>query len=114
AGDKALARGIAHETLVLTQGMGAVTISERLCSRLRPHGLRLTPSATRERPQTGWDALTRTERAIAELVGDGCNGPEIAERLHISTRTVQTHVSHALTKLGLRTRVELAAFVAGR
>ena len=85
-------------------GMGAVTISERLCSRLRPHGLRLTPSATRERPQTGWDALTRTERAIAELVGDGCNGPEIAERLHISTRTVQTHVSHALTKLGLRAR----------
>ena len=114
AGDKALARGIAHETLALTQSMGTVTISERLCSRLRPHGLRLTPGATRTRPQTGWESLTRTERTIAELVGEGCNGPEIAELLHISTRTVQTHVSHALTKLGMRTRVELAAFVAGR
>ncbi|MCC3326001.1 LuxR C-terminal-related transcriptional regulator [Gordonia bronchialis] len=34
--------------------------------------------------------------------------------LFISTRTAQTHVSHALAKLGLRTRVELAAHVAGR
>ncbi|MCZ4535234.1 helix-turn-helix transcriptional regulator [Gordonia terrae] len=42
------------------------------------------------------------------------SGGEIADRLFISTRTVQTHVSHALAKLGLRTRVELAAFVVGR
>ncbi|MFD1528316.1 response regulator transcription factor [Pseudonocardia aurantiaca] len=38
--------------------------------------------------------------------------PQIAARLHLSPRTVQTHISHSLRKLGLRSRSELAATVA--
>ena len=41
-------------------------------------------------------------------VAQGLSNPEIARRLFISSRTVQTHVSHALEKLGLSSRVELA------
>ena len=60
------------------------------------------------RPAFGWKSLTRSEMAVAALVADGLSNPEIAERLFISRRTAQSHVSHALEKLGLSSRVELA------
>jgi DNA-binding NarL/FixJ family response regulator len=110
-GDKATARDHAHNALVLTQNMEAPALSNRVVSRLRPFGLRLDPAVTRDRPRYGWGSLTRTEVTVAELVAAGLSGSEIATRLYISPRTVQTHVSHALTKLGLRTRIDLATFV---
>ncbi|AFR46778.1 DNA-binding HTH domain-containing protein [Gordonia sp. KTR9] len=113
AGDRDRARDLARRAMRLTRGMGASTSSARVASRLRPLGIRLDPAA-RDRPTHGWESLTRTETTVAELVATGMSGGEIADRLFISTRTVQTHVSHALAKLGLRTRVELAAFVVGR
>lgn len=114
AGDKVTARDYARKALVLTQNMGAPTLSSRIVMRLRPLGVRLDPRTVKERPRTGWDSLTRTETTIADMVASGRSGTEIAQSLFISQRTVQTHVSHALTKLGLRTRVELAALAAGR
>lgn len=113
-GDRSAAREYAVNALALTRNMGATAWSARIASRLRALGLRLDPHAVRDRPTTGWDSLTPTESTITELVAAGLNGTEIAGRLHISPRTVQTHVSHALVKLGLRTRVELAAAAARR
>ncbi|MGC4934688.1 LuxR C-terminal-related transcriptional regulator [Gordonia sp. DT30] len=113
-GDKHTARDLAIRALSRTQDAGATTDSARLATRLRALGLRMDPNTVRHRPTHGWDSLTATEITVAELIGDGQSGAEIAERLYISPRTVQTHVSHALTKLGLRTRVELAAQVAAR
>ncbi|MDP8927415.1 MAG: LuxR C-terminal-related transcriptional regulator [Actinomycetota bacterium] len=49
---------------------------------------------------------------MATLVAEGLTNREVAERLYVSPRTVGTHVSHVLGKLGLRSRVELAAEVA--
>jgi DNA-binding NarL/FixJ family response regulator len=48
---------------------------------------------------------------VAELVGQGLTSPQIATRLYLSPRTVQTHISHCLRKLGLHTRAELAVTV---
>ena len=63
----------------------------------------------RTRPTTGWDALTATETTIAALVADGLTGPEIGRQLYVSPRTVQTHVSSILRKLGLANRLELVS-----
>ncbi|MGW0038690.1 LuxR C-terminal-related transcriptional regulator [Gordonia sp. NPDC003376] len=113
-GDKQTAKDLAVRALSVSQEIGAVTTSTRIATRLRALGLRLDPTAVRDRPRHGWDSLTRSELTVAELVADGLSGPEIADRLFVSRRTVQTHVSHALAKLGLRTRVELAAAVVAR
>jgi DNA-binding CsgD family transcriptional regulator len=56
----------------------------------------------------GWENLTKAEVKMSDMVAKGLSNPEIARRLFISRRTVQTHVSHALEKLGLSSRVELA------
>jgi DNA-binding CsgD family transcriptional regulator len=68
----------------------------------------------RTRPTFGWEALTRTEARIAAFVATGATNPEIAQGLSVSRRTVETHVSNVLAKLGLRSRTELAVFVARR
>ena len=63
----------------------------------------------RKRPSHGWNSLTPTELQIVELVAQGLTNPQIGDRLFISKRTVQTHLSHIFTKLGVSTRAELAA-----
>ena len=68
----------------------------------------------RPRPTSGWEALTRTEERVSGLVATGATNPEIAESLSVSRRTVETHVSNVLSKLGLRSRTELALLVARR
>ncbi|WAB82049.1 helix-turn-helix transcriptional regulator [Microcella daejeonensis] len=55
--------------------------------------------------------LTRREREIAEMIGDGLTDRQIAERLHLSTRTVESHVLHARGRIGAGTRSALAASV---
>jgi DNA-binding CsgD family transcriptional regulator len=56
----------------------------------------------------GVGALTRRERQIAELVATGLTNQEIAARLFLSRRTVESHLSHIFPKLNVRTRSSLA------
>jgi DNA-binding CsgD family transcriptional regulator len=62
----------------------------------------------RKRPTTGWGSLTPTERDVVRLVSEGLGNKEIGERLFVSPRTVQTHLTHVYTKLGFSSRVRLA------
>ena len=62
----------------------------------------------RQRPSTGWASLTRAERQVVRLVTHGLTNREIGERLFISRRTVQTHLSHVFAKLGIASRRQLA------
>jgi predicted ATPase/class 3 adenylate cyclase/DNA-binding CsgD family transcriptional regulator len=66
----------------------------------------------RKRPTSGWGSLTPTERQVVQLVSEGLANNEIATRLFVSPRTVQTHLTHVYTKLGLTSRVQLAQEVA--
>ena len=62
----------------------------------------------RKRSARGWASLTPTERDVVRLVSEGLGNKDIAARLFVSPRTVQTHLTHVYTKLGLNSRVQLA------
>jgi DNA-binding CsgD family transcriptional regulator len=65
-------------------------------------------SGERKRPSSGWDSLTPAEIDVVRLVGEGLGNKDIAARLFVSPRTVQSHLTHVYTKLGLSSRVQLA------
>ena len=93
----------------LYEGLGASWDLARAAARLRALGVRPGRRAARKRPKSGWDSLTATELTVVRLVAEGLSNPEIADRMFISRGTVHTHVSHILAKLGLGSRVGLAA-----
>ena len=61
----------------------------------------------RRRPNSGWAALTPAEHEVVRLVCDGLASKDIAARLFVSPRTVQAHLAHVYTKLGINSRVQL-------
>lgn len=83
----------------------------RVDAGLRRLGVRRGRRGTRRRPRWGWASLTPTESTVAGLVAEGLSNPQIADRLYVSRRTVQTHVSHIFTKLQITSRAQLAAGV---
>jgi len=62
----------------------------------------------RKRPSSGWGSLTPTELDVVRLVSEGLGNKDIAARLFVSHRTVQTHLTHVYAKVGLTSRVQLA------
>ena len=81
--------------------LGAAPWEARAASELSRIGGR--PAAPTE--------LTEAERQVALLAAEGLTNSDIAARLHLSTRTVEAHLSHAYVKLGVRSRVALVAKV---
>jgi DNA-binding CsgD family transcriptional regulator len=103
------ARNALNEAVELYDRFGAAWDIARAERRLRTLGIRRGVHGPRtRRPAFGWEALTRTEVKVAYHVGQGMSTPKIAESMSLSRRTVQTHISHILTKLGARSRVEIA------
>jgi DNA-binding CsgD family transcriptional regulator len=90
--------------------------ADRDCSRvrglLRARGVRRLEGG--KRTSSEWPDLTESEFAVVRLAADGATNREVAERLYISPYTVNSHLRHVFTKLGIRSRVELARLVAER
>ncbi len=112
-GDLENARRLFDEAAQGYERLGASWDLARVGASMRALGLRRRRAAARPR-RVGWDALSRGERAVAELVATGLSNPQIAERLFLSRYTVRGYVSCALSKLGLSSRTELAQEVARR
>ena len=72
-----------------------------------------TPRPAAARPNAPAGLSTR-ELEVVRLVAEGLANKAIASRLHLSVRTVETHVGHILTKTGLDNRAQLATWVAKR
>jgi DNA-binding NarL/FixJ family response regulator len=54
--------------------------------------------------------MTRREREVIDLIGEGLSNKEIAQRLNIAAHTVKSHVRNVMEKLALHTRLQIAAF----
>lgn len=110
-GDEAVP--LLEDALETLEGLGADRHARRVHALLRKHGVQRAASR-RARASFGWESLTESELRVADLVAEGLRNRQIAERLYLSVRTVESHVSRALTKLGITSRVELAALVLDR
>jgi DNA-binding CsgD family transcriptional regulator/sugar phosphate isomerase/epimerase len=103
AGRRIEARGPLREAVAIFADVGAVPWHERATRELRATGER----ARRRTPEAA-DQLTPQELQVAYLVIAGATNREAAAALFVSPRTIETHLSHAYRKLGVRSRVELA------
>jgi len=113
-GEVTQARAALTHALALYTALDAGWDSARAVARLRPFGVHASNRRNHKRASHGWESLTATELKVAFLVAEGLSNPDIAAKLYLSRRTVQTHVSHILGKLGLRSRVELAVSASRR
>ena len=106
-----LREGVAlvEEAVGAYRQLGARADLERATAALRHLGVQRRWAEPARRPAVGWDALTGTERRVVDLAAQGLTNPEVGRRLGISRRTVETHLSHAFSKLGVSSRVQLAA-----
>jgi DNA-binding CsgD family transcriptional regulator len=108
AGRRDEAVALLHEASGIYADIAAIADAVRVDAALRQLGVRRRRKRAR-RPTFGWEALTHTENDVSRLVSEGLTNPEIGACLYISRRTVETHLSHVFTKLGVASRTQLAA-----
>lgn len=101
------ARPLVDEAIRLLDSLGAAGWARRLAPLAEATGLDRRP-APGPRATHGWESLSPKEHEVVSLVADGLSNPEIAERLFISRRTVESHLSHVFRKLDLSNRTQLA------
>jgi DNA-binding CsgD family transcriptional regulator len=98
---------VLSHTLAVYTDLGATWDARRVRSHLRELGAR-SRLDTAEPETSGWATMTALELAVARLVARGLTNREVAERLFISPHTVNSHLRHVFSKLGIDSRVELA------
>jgi DNA-binding NarL/FixJ family response regulator len=104
ANRRAEAREPLRRALDLSRRGGMLLLARRAQDELKAAGAR-----PRRDVLTGPDALTAAEHRVAALAAAGHNNREIAERLYVTQRTVETHLTHAFQKLSITSRTELTA-----
>jgi DNA-binding CsgD family transcriptional regulator len=100
------ARDHLKSALDLAHRHGAVALADDARQELIVAGGRPRRPTT-----TGLDALTPSERRVAQLVAQGLTNRQIAHFLFVSPRTVTTHLTHIYQKIGLSSRSELSALL---
>jgi DNA-binding NarL/FixJ family response regulator len=111
-GDRATAIQALTRAVEGYQSTGAATDAARVRRRLRGLGVRRRHwTQPANRPVTGWESLTDTERSVSELVAQGLTNRQIAARMYLSASTVAFHLRQIFRKLDLGSRVELARVV---
>jgi DNA-binding CsgD family transcriptional regulator len=103
ANHRTSARPLLQEGLELAHRCGAVLLAERAHAELLASGARPRRLVLR-----GIDALTPSERRVAQMATEGQTNREIAQALFVTMKTVETHLSHVYRKLGIQARSQLA------
>jgi ATP/maltotriose-dependent transcriptional regulator MalT len=104
ANQRTAAREPLREGLDLAYRCGAGRLTQRAMDELRATGAR-----PRRATLTGLEALTPSERRVAELAAAGMSNPEIAQAVFVTLNTVEGHLRHVYQKLSVSSRTELPA-----
>jgi len=102
ANQRTEARALLREGVDLARAVGAFGLAARANEEIAATGAK-----PRKVLQTGLDALTASERRVAQLAAGGMSNKDIAQALFVTIKTVETHLSHAYRKLGVGSRVQL-------
>ena len=113
AGDRDAAVAALEDARARAEGCGADRVRDEAVRELRRLGRRVGRGGARAAEGGGLAGLTGREREIADLVAAGLTNRQIGARIHLSEKTVETHLSRVFAKLGVRKRSEVAALVAG-
>jgi DNA-binding CsgD family transcriptional regulator len=97
------------EALALFDRLGATPAAGLLRRRMRARGARSVPRGPSARTRANPVGLTRRQSQVLSLLGQGLSNAVIADRLYISRKTTQHHVSAVIAQLGASTRHEAAA-----
>lgn len=111
AGDRTTAIALLDEAFSTYLACAARGEADRVRGRLRSLGVRRSESHLSRRPKTGWASLTPSELRVARVVAKGSTNRDAASELFVSPHTVDSHLRHAFTKLGVSSRVELTRLV---
>jgi DNA-binding CsgD family transcriptional regulator len=111
-GNRDRATTLLSQAYALYEELGDADDLARVRSSLRAAGTRLRHWAHADRPASGWDSLTDTERRVADLVAQGLSNRQVANRVFLSTHTIAFHLRHIFWKLGITSRVQLARIAA--
>jgi DNA-binding CsgD family transcriptional regulator/tetratricopeptide (TPR) repeat protein len=106
--ERGLARDAFTRAVEVYESLGAAADVSRVLATFRSHGIRRGPHSKHRHASSGWDSLTPMETKVAAFVEEGLSNPDIAAKLMLSRRTVGTHVSHILKKLGVASRTDIA------
>ncbi|MDQ3720750.1 MAG: helix-turn-helix transcriptional regulator, partial [Actinomycetota bacterium] len=98
-----------REGYELARLCGAATLAETARSELQVSGIRLRREAL-----TGAEALTASERRIAEMAAAGASNAEIAQGLFLTVKTIEMHLTHTYRKLHVSGRSQLAEALSPR
>jgi DNA-binding NarL/FixJ family response regulator len=102
------AREPLREALELAEISGATALVERTRAEIYASGARPRTSALR-----GVGSLTSSERRVADLAASGDSNRDIAQRLYVTPKTVEVHLSNVYRKLEIASRRELPHALSG-
>ena len=104
SGQRRDAQAVLRDALDLADRCGGITVAKQARDELV-----ITGARPRRARIAGVDALTASERRVAQLAAQDLTNRQIAQQLFVSMHTVSTHLGHIYSKLGINDRTQLAA-----
>ena len=106
-GDRRAAARLLAAAELTTEALGAGPLRAAIGALARAARLSVAPEPSHD-GHTDGPGLTRREAEVLALLAEGLTNREIARRLFVSPKTVETHVGHVFDKLDVHSRVEAA------
>jgi ATP/maltotriose-dependent transcriptional regulator MalT len=111
AGERTRAVTALREAERVLDECGSLRVRDEMRRELRRLGARAEVRGPASGDDAGVGSLTKRELEIAELITDRLTNPQIAERLFLSKKTIETHIRNVFVKLGASSRVEVARII---